>query len=273
MTVIIGINWFTEMLILADTRISWENQSRPPEDKLLKLYKYRTANGKTIVFGFSGNIEGIKKVMQELMEKKFPSIKERLFIEKIKDDLLIWLREITPKLPLNERKLSFMLCGFEPYRPPFFGKNPEKILVKHLMNQETYFYIYNRDKNGNMGIQRSRSIAITGSGKNMSREIVNEIGKAIRFGFDQPNLHWARAMLVTQRIAEAFKKSKYDTSVGGPFQTIRITPEEVTEFYTWPPDLQYYDVEIIQEPNITRIYNPRQNKTYNLYPIWSLPPL
>jgi len=275
MTVIIGINWYTEMLVLADTRVSWPNQSRPPEDILRKLYTI-TDHRKTAVLGFSGNIQAAQFVMQYLMEKKFRHIRRKLVIERLKDNLRFWLEEVaTTKLSPEARgSLSFMLCGLEPYRPPFLGKNPEKVLTSHLMNQEIHLYIYRIAKDsGKVNMTKYRNIAITGSGKDMSQEVVEEIHQAIHFGFDQPNIHWARSMIVTQQIAEIFKKSEYNMSVGGPFQTIRITPEGVTEFYTWPPDLEYYDVEVLREPNLTTIYNPKQNKTYKLYPIWGLPPL
>ena len=274
MTVVIGINWYTEMLILADTRVSWTDESRLPEDILRKLYILGD-HRKTAVLGFSGQIAAAQTIMKYLIEMKFQHMRRRFVIDRLKDDLRTWIEEVSIQKisPKDRSSLSFILCGLEPYRPPFFGKNSEKMLSSHFLNREVHLYVYKiHADSGRVSINKHQDVAIIGSGKEMRNEILGELNKTIGFGFQQSNLHWARALITTQRIAELFKQSEYDMSVGGPFQTIRLTPERAEERYTWPPDLDYYDVQVTKDKDVTTIYNPRQEKTYMLYPLWNLPP-
>ena len=42
MTAVVGINFLSEVIMIADTRVSWPNNLLPPEDALQKLYVIRS---------------------------------------------------------------------------------------------------------------------------------------------------------------------------------------------------------------------------------------
>lgn len=272
MTVIIGINWFSEMVMIADTRMSWVDGSHPPQDIVRKLYKIGNQQ-KSVVFGFCGNLKAAKTVLLYLKQRKFENLKRRFVIATFKDNLRTWLEEaILASLTSEERtSLKFMLGGIEPFRPPYSLDSNGKVLIGHLINPEVHLYVYSIKKDSDkVTVSHYKQFAIIGSGKGLAPKIQQQIKQTIEFGFNQPNLHWARAELLGQITASLFKSSPFDDSVGGPFQVIRITPQGLYESYIWPPGSEHINIQIRDDSKKITIVNSSSNLSYTLYPVWEL---
>ena len=269
MTVVVGFNAFSEVVMIADTRVSWPNNTRPSQDVLQKLYPI-VGSRKAAVFGFCGNIEAAKTVMVHLKERKFKRIERHFVIVTLKDYLQRWIEEVTTTQlePEARAKLSFILGGIEPSRHPPIKRGTK--ITGFLRFPEVHIYVYTvNEDNGKVAVSKRSGFAVIGSGRELEKEIEKKVYQGIRFGFKQPNLHWARTFLIGDVIASLFKENQ-SVTVGGPFQTIRITPTGLEESYIWPPNAKWKNVEIQREATKTTIYNPVSNEKYTVYPVWEL---
>jgi len=256
--------------MLADTRISWKKKQFPPKDILRKLYTLGDAN-KSIVLGFSaGDLRAAKTVMAFLMSRKFQNYKRPLVIKQFKDDLRRWIEEVaTAELsPEQRQELKFMVCGVEPSRHPPILKNGK--VIGHAPFVESHIYIYTIGGTGKVQVNAQPvSFGVIGSGNELRDEIRKKVNETIKFGFRQPNLHWARAFLINEIVASMAQENKLvSATVGGPFQIIRITPNGLETQYTWPPDVESKNVEVRIEDSRTIVHNPALGEKYVLHPIW-----
>jgi hypothetical protein len=272
MTAVVGINFLSEVIVVADTRVSWPNNTLPPEDVLQKLYRIRSPRtpAKAALLGFAGNISAIKIVAQHLGTNKFQSYKRPLVMVSLKDDLRGWIEEATTTLEPGTREgLRFMLCGIEPSRSLSIKKGNTMIQSKQIL--ETHIYVFQvNSSTGKVKVLKRNDLAVIGSGAQLRRKLKSRILPAIRFGFNQPNLHWGRAHLVGEIANEIFQNSSIE-GIGGPLQVGRITSEGVRLDYIWPRSLESKDIQVSQDEQKTILYNPSVGKTYTLYPIWALP--
>jgi len=272
MTVVVGFNWLSEMVMIADTRVSWPHGTLPPQDNLIKLYTFRDHQGKAAVLGFSGKICAAKAVLVYLKQRVFPNYGRPFIMATLKDNLQGWIeRVVTTKLtPEARAELKFVLCGAEPSRHPPVARNGK--VVGFLSVPELHLYRYVIAKNsGRVMVSRNCGFAIIGSGQQLEKEIHQKVNQTIRFGFASPQLHWARAALISDVIALMFRDRPSD-KVGGPFQTIRVTANGISEHYTWPPVGGSANVQVQRVGGRLTIRNRESGETYDLYPIWNLPP-
>jgi hypothetical protein len=272
MTVIVGANFLSEVLVIADTRVSWPSGSLPPEDIVKKLYRIRSPRtpGKEAIIGYSGDISAIKSVAQYLGREKFENYKRPLVMLSLKNDLRRWIEEATVSLDLQQRKgLKFMLCGIEPSR-----RVPIKKGAIYISNQqilETHIYVYSVNaQSGKVGIHRESNLAVIGSGSKLIKVLRKKILDTITFGLKQSNLHWARAVVAGEITNEIIHASGIE-SIGGPLQVVRITAEGLSADFIWPEEADDRNVQISQQGQVTLLRNPSSNKEYKLYPIWALP--
>ena len=273
MTIVIGINSFTEAIMIADSRVSWEDDRHPPQDILRKLYTFGDGT-KSAVLGFSGDLQAASVIMRFLMERKFRNYKRPFILSQFKDDLGRWIEEVAKThLPSAKRtKVKFMLGGIEPSRHPPILKDGK--VIGHTPFVEVHIYIYLVDANGNVHYNaRPKGYDVIGTGRDLEREIAKIVGDAITFGFNQRQLHRARAVVMGEAIAVRIKKDeKVSVTVGGPFQVVRLTPEGLETHYIWPPDMGDRNVEVQHDRSKTVIYNPSTKEKYVLYPVWGLSP-
>jgi len=270
-TIVVGFDWLTETVMIADTRVSWENNQFPPKDILRKLYTLGDSK-KSAVLGFSGDLHAAKKVMTFLIKQKFLGYKRPFVIRQFRDDLHQWIEEIAlAKLTPKQRKeLSFMLCGIEPSRRPSILEDGK--ITGYTPFTESHIYVYTIGENGNVRVnKRPKGFAIIGTGRKLRKAVIEQIQETIHFGFNDPKLHWARAALINEIVASLAKENKAVSTVGGPFQVIRITPDGLKTDYTWPPDVDSKNVEIRIEGSKTIIHNPASGESYVLHPIWDSP--
>ena len=272
MTVVIGFNWGTEVVGIADTRVSWTDGERPPRDVLRKLYLLGDEN-KSAALGFCGSIEGARAVMTFLMEQKFRQYGRRFVIAQFKDQLRGWIEEISAKLPPEQRRgLCFLLCGVEPSRRPAAFKDMA-LTAGGAPFIEPHIYKLCVGSDGRVRMNaRSAPLAIIGSGRSRQQEIGQKVRETMRFGFAQQNLHWARAFLIANVISALFRQPE-SPDVGGLFEVVRIAQTGVDVQYVWPSDSGFDNVVVTNHDDAVSVRNPALNETRTLYPVWASLPL
>lgn len=272
MTVVVGANFLSEVLVIADTRVYWPDGSRPPQDIVQKLYRIRSPRtpDKEAIIGYSGDISGIKEVAQYLGKDKFEHYKRPLVMLNLKEDLRGWIEESTISLDVWKRKgLKFMLCGIEPSRQVPIRKGDKIIRSRQIL--ETHIYVFSVNaRSGKVNVNRVGDLAVIGSGATKTKELKKKILSTITFGFSQPNLHWARSV-VAGEIANEIILNRDIRSIGGPLQVVRIAPDGVSANYIWPEETRDRNVEASQQGQVTILQNASSNRKYKLYPIWALP--
>jgi len=259
--------------MLADSRISWEDHQHPPQDILQKLYAIGASN-KSAVLGFCGDLQAAGKVMVFLVARKLRKYKRPFVLSQFGDELGGWIEEVARSelTPKQRTKIKFMLCGIEPSRHPPILKDGK--VIGHTSFIEAHIYVYAIRKSGKVDCdKRPKRCAVIGTGQELEHAIANELEETMGFGFNAPQLHWARAVVGGEVIAQVIIESeKVSTTVGGPFQVVRITPKGLETHYIWPPNEGGRNVEVQDDNSKIVIYNPSTKEKYILYPIWELPP-
>jgi hypothetical protein len=273
-TAVIGFNSFLEAIMIADSRISWEDNQHPPQDILRKLYPLVSAN-KSAALGFSGDLEAARTIMQFLMEQKLKNYKRHFILTNFKDDLGRWIEEIAKEglSPEQRTKIKFMLGGIEPSRHPPLMKQGQ--VVGRTPFVETHIYTYSIDNNGGVCYNKKpKGFAVIGTGRALERAIAKLVKGAMNFGLHVPQLHWARAVIMGEAIASCINENeKVSATVGGPFQVIRITSNGLETQYIWPPGTGDRNVDVQYDGSKTILCNASSKTEYILYPVWDLPSL
>ncbi len=116
----------------------------------------------------------------------------------------------------------------------------------------------------------SRNLAIIGTGKALEQDVANRLKNALGFALDQSNLHWARAVVIGEAVADLISKDKaLSETVGGPFQVVRITANGVETHYIWPLDGGDRNVEVRPDESNIIIRRPSTDESYTLHPVWA----
>lgn len=148
MTVVVGFNWLSEVVVIADSRVSWQNNTHPPKDILRKLYPISLSN-KSAVLGFCGDVQAAKLVMCFLWGNKLQNYKRPLVLPQFKDELRGWIEKAArDHLTARQRTgLQFMLCGIEPSRHPLVEKDGH--IVGHISSfHEAHINVYSIKADG-----------------------------------------------------------------------------------------------------------------------------
>ena len=272
MTAVIAINCLSEIVALADTRVSSPGSVTSHRDILRKLYVFGT-EGKSVVFGFSGNLEAARAVFLHICEGKLPRYRRRFVIPEFKDSLGSWIQEATSRRlsPGQREGLAFILAGIEPSRHPRISRNGH--LVGFLNLPEVHIYQYRvRRLDGTVTATRKPWFAIIGSGNLLQKQVSSKLKEAIGFGFAQPNLHWGRAVLMAE-IMSCLYATDASLGVGGPIQAIRIAPSGVDEQFAWPPGVPDRNMQVRREHGRIFLSKPGSDEELALHPIWDLPGL
>lgn len=273
MTVVVACNWLTEAIVLADSRVSWANGHRSPQDILRKLYTIG-GPGKGAVIGFCGDLQAAQIVMQFVMERKLKNYRRRFVIPRFRDELSRWMQEVakTELLPAQRTSVKFMLCGIETSRhPPVLRRDK---VVRETPFAEVHICIYRILANGDVSVDaRRRKCAVIGTGRALERLVAARLGEMLSFGFAEPKLHWARAVVAGEVIASLIQQDdRVSLTVGGPMQVIRITAVGLETQYIWPAGAADRNTVVEQDGSRTIISNPSTNERYVLHPIWELDP-
>lgn len=260
MTLIVGANYGSEILMIADTRVSVdEKYGIPPKDVLRKLV-FIDFFQRRAVLGFSGNIHAIKKIIESISRKA----KYFRSSGNLKDDIKRWIEEAI-KMERQRHHLQFMLCGFDATEKP-------------------HIYVYEAKKDGEVQLQLQDTINIVGPGGHPGQGMVAVIGSGSKLkrrihettlmSFGDPKKYKdfeaysnVRALMATDIIAAEFEDIK-SKDVGGPFVMARIRPNEcIGPRFLWPDRDDSSEVQGTMDDKKTVLYKPSTNEKYILFSI------
>ena len=264
MTVVVGVDYLDEILVIGDSRVSYPNGQYEANRGLKKLLVFGNKN-KVAALGFAGHINGARVVIGNLMRKLTPNYKRPLVIAHLKEDMRKWIQEVVIELPSAELEgLSFILCALEPSRRRPLRRG--EVIVPSPF-PERHICIYSVNSRKQVEMRDGGPIAVIGSGRELESNIQHQVSHLINFGRGAPNFQMNRLTVAHDVISLMFHDLN-SSSVGGPFQIIRIVPppSKSQEIYMWFPEAPEVEVEHKRDMSIMR--NRRTGETCTLFPIW-----
>jgi hypothetical protein len=262
MTVIIGADYESEILVLADTRVSpGKKNGTPPKDQLIKLIGVDFF-GRQAVLGFSGNIFYAKRIIESLRirAKHFRSSGD------LKEDFRRWIEDAI-KMKRNRHYVQLMLCDFG-------------------AADEAHIYVYDIKKDGKVQLQPQGTIEIVGSGGHPGRGKVAVIGSGSKlkdriheatlrpFGDPRRYENYEAYSRVRMLMVEGLVASEFtgmdSQQIGGPFTIIRLRPNAlIGPTFTWPIGSDNAsDVEFKEEDKKVILRKLSTGEKYVLYSIF-----
>lgn len=269
MTLVVGVDYGTEILVLADTRVSVSDRpdAPTPKDQLIKLVSVDFAQ-RSAILGFSGKIRVIKEIIESLQTRaRYPGVFKRS--GSLRDDFKGWMEDIVKRIRRNQKleKLQFMLCDFNP-------------------SDEEHIYLYEIKENGEVLLDPPKTVSIIGKGGHPGRGKVAVIGSGSEFKqkiyeatlrpFGNPNSYndyeaYSRfRTLMSEANIHSWFQDIPSTTVGGPFAIFRVRPNGlVGPNFAWPIGEDSPDTRVEQDGQKTVLYNPSIGKKYILFSISS----
>lgn len=282
MTAIIAFNYITEILVIADTRVSYPTaKEKLKYDGLHGLRKtvpiHNKEDGNIAILGFSGEVSFAKALFRYLLvEKKLNNYQRPFVIEQLHEDIRKWIIEFRRQGRVTNNHLFQMLfAGFEPKRKIPFQDQAGKPISPSFDFRECHLYVYTVTETGNVQTRRETgSYAVIGSGQNEAPTDIEEIyTQWIGFGRGHPEHDIHRAWAVGNWISHAFETIGSRT-VGGPIEILRLVPPpyETSTLWLWepggmtgpPPTLKVVD----QSDGTILIENSKNGQEMTIYPIW-----
>ena len=267
MTLVVGVDYDDEILVFADTRVSFRGNPtvRPLVDRLIKLVTVRFGE-RTAVLGFSGNVDKAKAVVESLRRKaKYYSSSGDLPL-----DFKVWMEEAV-RMRQDRHRLKFMLCDLDPDRD---GRLHEYTINEngHVeLTQPEPVEMLSIDSDGKLRHGSRSVLSIIGSGKSQKKQIAEACLQSVRSskGFKSYEAFSdVRAGMAEGIISTVFRDIGSST-VGGPFTIFRIRPNEIVgPQYTWPALDVPQKIQVREENLKTIIHNLGTNETYDLYTIF-----
>lgn len=251
MTLVVGVDYGSEIGVFADTRVSYGKGTHAPpaQDRLEKLIPINLPQGKAIL-GFSGNVLEIQRLLR-WVKRRAPHLPSSGSLMR---DLKTLMEE--PVRPL--KSLSFMLCGFEPTGQP-------QVLVFDLT---TNGKITVRPKSV-FSIPGYR-IAVIGSGARFKeyiyRTLIKSVGDPKKYK-DFEAFSRVRIMMAEAIISGWFQEQGAK-DVGGPFMACRLRPGGFLDCRYMPPlGEDSPNMKVTGDDKKTVLYNPSTGKQYNLFSV------
>lgn len=273
MTVVIGADYGSEILVLSDTRVSFSDDSTPlARDGLIKIVTIDYF-GRKAVLGFSGPIKVLQAVIGSLKTRaKYSGSPGSL-----KTDIQNWIEGAvnrdwirarirdSAKQRKRDPLLQFMLCDLD-------------------HSDEAHVHLYGVGKNRQVQYTPAKTITTLVGGSHLSRGTVAAIGYGKKFTqaiYDAAL--WSVGRPSDYRDYEAYLKVRAGMSaaivsyyfqhknvkeVGGPFTIALVLPNGVVGPYPiWPPFTSASDVETVREGCQIVMSRPSTGEKYVMYHI------
>jgi hypothetical protein len=275
MTVVVGADYGSEILVLSDTRVSFDDPDTPPaRDGLIKVVTIRFFDRRAVL-GFSGDIRVIQAIVGSLRRKAKYGRDFRCLRTIVKDcieatinidRIRAWIQESCRK----GRKgplLQFMLCDLDP-------------------SEQTHIYLYEVQKSRSVECKKAETtnrligggrlvrgtVAAIGFGSKFAEEIweatLHPIGRPSNYA-DYDAYVKARAMLGWGILSSCFQ-SKDLKEVGGPFVVTVVRPDGIIGPHPmWPPIAGVSDMEIetVEEHGRQILSRPSTGERHVLYSV------
>lgn len=251
MTAVLAIDFYYQILVFADCRVSWQYQDphKPPQlqDNLQKVYPCGPAG----VFGFAGNISAAKaitkKIRQEAQKKPLPPSAETIL-----EDISLWSRDAYRTLPRKDKQyLEIMYIAADYGKISLMASNvtfTNKILAKMVSPDFT--------------IERKENYVALGYATCYPEEQIFEIQESLlRLGLDASSRRFQMAVAL-DAIGEELIQIGGDP-VGGLFSVGRVTASGVT----WLP-YSKGNIELAIEDGKFIQYDHSDDKRVPLKVVW-----
>lgn len=267
-TLVFGFNGLNEVILVADSRVSFDNNLEP-KDILLKVYSFVGIHP-PMALGFSGRLSAIKRVMEFLSKEKLRNPPKRVVVPEFAQRLRGWIEHIVKtEISQPERKgLAFLLGGLEPGRPPKSYKQDGS--YSYLNLPSGYLYRYNvNPTTGGVTISANGPALAIGSGADIIRELERKGMEYLSAGFGNEFAPAFRATIIASDIASTYR-NLHSRTVGGPFQLVRLTPSRHYEAPIFAPEENKGDPIVNQASGVRQLSFPDLGEIYPLYSIYQL---
>lgn len=211
MTVVVALPLFHKVIVIADSRVSWEGKDEV-DDILQKIYQV----GDRMVVGFSGLLDGAYPVFRTIKENEKTYTGTNLF-----RDMEGWIRREYRKLkPEHQKGLSFLLVQVKRQTLDIKRFPPDMLKYRIIMLEP------NRSKPGELRYRDG--IPVIGSGRqelNTIEDIFQEYYGFVNVSFQHrnPNIH---AWVIVDEFIRHFMAKQPD-KVGGLFQCATLNAEGI----------------------------------------------
>ena len=236
MTVVIVTKTLADMTIVADTRVSYEDKSYASDGGILKLVRARVGDipQAVVVFGFSGYLEPIYKVLAHIFGKLY-NYKREFVMRTLSEDVRGWIQKLYPKLSFRDQSLlkrsEILLCGFDAYKQQeqSLHNKPEAAWLQKVLPPSSFVYTYRVGRHGHISLNCHGWMYIMGSGKVEHQQIEQFVAEYfardhyIWGGNNEARSHdfWAQSQFFSLSVLDFFQY-KNILSVGAPFQIFHI---------------------------------------------------
>jgi hypothetical protein len=273
MTVVVGADYGSEILVLSDTRVSFgDPDTPPPRNGLIKVVTIDFF-GRKAVLGFSGCIPVVRAIINSLKTraKDFQSsgslkadvqnwIKEAVN----RDWIRAWIRD-SAKQEKRDPLLQFLLCDLDP-------------------SDETHVHLYGVGKTREVQYTPAETITTLVGGSHPARGTVAAIGYGREFTqvicdaalwpVGRPsNYRDHEAYLrvragMAEKILSSYFQSKDLKEVGGPFVITLVRPDGIVGPHPmWPPFAGASDVQTSRERSRLVLFRPSTGEKHVLYSV------
>lgn len=253
MTLVVGVDFGDEMLVLADSRLSYADGSPPPMDCLKKLLVIGFTGRTEAVLGYSGNVLAIQSIVDNIRIRAKAGFSKSGIL---KDDLKV-LMEDAIRMKRKRDKIQFMLCDFNP-------------------GDGVRLCVYTLHKDGRVELSPKDRVAIIGSGAKLTDKILDSVRHSFRNhpeGYcTYESFSGVRKGMIEGPIAGYFRDID-SQEVGGPFMMLILRSDGVSApVFTWPWGSDSLGVEITSIKTYkgtykTILYKPSTGERYTLFPL------
>jgi hypothetical protein len=212
MTIVVALPLFHKVIVVADSRVSWEGRSEK-DDILQKIYQV----GDRMIIGFSGPPDGAYPIFKAIGENEKTYSGTNLF-----RDVEGWIRREYRRVEAKyQRYLSFVLVQVK-RQTLNINKFPPDMLKYQIIMLEP-----NRSKPGELQCRRDRFPVIGSGGQELNaiRNIFQEFYSFVDVSFQFRNSH-IHAWAIVDELIRHFMAKKPDT-VGGLFQCATLNAEGI----------------------------------------------
>jgi hypothetical protein len=224
MTVVAAIPFFQYLVVIADSRVSYQDIPGEADDILQKLYPIGNKTfGFRVVIGFSGPLRGAYEVL-EGVRKKARSYSKPAVAANLLKDIVRWIQfDYRRVQPENRKGLSFLLAAVEPSRDKSV-KKPDWIPFIPSFSSLT---LKPSDTEPAKLVIESRNIikAIGVSDEEFRDELKDKMQKYFGLQYKYPEI--GMQMVVDDLMLYFMQRQDKHNKVGGLFQCANLSAEGV----------------------------------------------
>lgn len=278
MTIVIGLDYFDETVIISDTRVSWGTQLYLNSHGIEKTIPLIMKDGKLVMISYAGPLRGALQVITAL-QNRTANYGRRLVLEEFKTNIQQWISEALVSIdPQFSKELSFLITGLENARLRHLVDKNGKLLREFGL-PESHIWAYRVTPSRKVILDKpskyKRMVTMIGSGKKKVERLeqhARDIMGAFRGNQGADSSPIMRAYAATVLLSGMLEDDKRQDlalrmSVGGVYQFYRIAfpQEETRPYYFWPNSSEH--LVVTPYSNLTRIQKATSGEEYFIMPL------